>query len=75
MGERGRKPLPKGELTACQKEVLQLFSNGLDYRGVAQELSISHKTVLMHTEHIRNRLDASTLAHAVKIGVLKQWIV
>jgi DNA-binding NarL/FixJ family response regulator len=61
-------PNPALRLTSRERDVLRLLEQGLSHREIADRLSISHKTVGTHIEHIfaklgvRNRMQAVLLA-------------
>jgi len=60
---RGKRPLPCG-LTEREVEVLALVAIGRSNREVAQELSISQKTVARHLSNIFSKLGTSTRTEA-----------
>jgi len=60
---RGQRPLPGG-LTEREVEVLALVAIGRSNKDVAQELSISQKTVARHLSNIFIKLGASTRTEA-----------
>jgi HD-GYP domain-containing protein (c-di-GMP phosphodiesterase class II) len=51
-----RSPGHAGGLTAREVEVLVLFSRGMSKKQIAQDLTISAKTVSAHMEHIYTKL-------------------
>jgi DNA-binding CsgD family transcriptional regulator len=53
-----RKAWPAG-LTTREVEVLRLVAQGRSNRGIADDLSISEKTVRNHVEHIYTKLAVS----------------
>jgi DNA-binding NarL/FixJ family response regulator len=55
-------------LTGREQEVLGLLADGLTPAEVADDLTISRRTVGTHIEHIYAKLGARTRAHAVGIG-------
>lgn len=61
-------------LTKRELQVLRLFSQGLDYSTIAEELVISVHTVKAHTRSIREKLDAHTTEDAVRIATLHSLI-
>lgn len=64
------------ELTARQREVLQLIAEGNTTKEVAQKLSLSAKTVETHRLQLMERLDIHDLAglvrYAIRIGLVTQ---
>jgi DNA-binding NarL/FixJ family response regulator len=52
-------------LTRREREVLQLLATDLSTADIGRELTISPRTVATHTEHIFQKLQAHTRAHAV----------
>lgn len=55
-----RRPAPPAGLTPREVEVLVLLSRGRTNKAIADELSISPKTVGSHVEHIYRKLGVST---------------
>ncbi|MCI0627054.1 MAG: response regulator transcription factor [Acidobacteria bacterium] len=62
------------ELTARQREVLQLIAEGNTSKEIAQKLSLSAKTVEVHRLQLMERLDIHRLAglvrYAIRIGLV-----
>jgi two-component system, OmpR family, response regulator len=56
---------PDIALTGREREVLQLLATDLSTADIGRELTISPRTVATHTEHIFQKLQARTRAHAV----------
>ena len=52
-------------LSEREREVLQLVSDGISTRGIAQKLGISYSTVRSHIRSINNKLGAHTMLSAV----------
>jgi len=52
-----RQPGHAGGLTTREVEVLVLFSRGMSKKQIAQDLTISAKTVSAHMEHIYAKLE------------------
>ena len=59
--------LDKFDLSAREKEVLQLLVDGLDYRSIARQLSISPHTVRKHTANIYDKLHVSSKTQAINL--------
>jgi len=55
-------------LTHRETQVLQHLANGLSSREVAQKLGISYYTIKQHRVRIKQRLGATTFAHAIMIA-------
>ena len=53
------------QLTPREAEILGLLADGHSQRDMAQLLSISHRTVGLHIEHILGKLDVHSRAEAV----------
>jgi DNA-binding NarL/FixJ family response regulator len=60
-----RSPRGAGELTAREREVLQLIADGLASKQIALALGISERTVKFHTSSVLRKLDADNRAQAV----------
>ena len=56
-------------LTRRQREILQLYADGLSTESAAQRLGLSTETVRTHTKGVLARLEARDRAHAVAIGL------
>lgn len=55
----------KSVLTKKESEVLRLLSQGLSYKMVADEMSISYTTVNSHAKNIYQKLHISSLGEAI----------
>jgi DNA-binding NarL/FixJ family response regulator len=68
---RGLRPQPEGNgngkpsLTPRESEVLGLLARGSSQRAIANQLSISPKTVATHIQHLLGKLDAHSRAELV----------
>jgi DNA-binding NarL/FixJ family response regulator len=62
------------ELTARQREVLNLAAQGLSNREIGTDLELSPQTVRRHLQAIRVKLSARNTAHAVAIALTKKFI-
>jgi two-component system response regulator NreC len=60
-------------LTSREREVLQLLAEGRSNRDIAEELSISIKTVESHRSNIMNKLEVSSKAELIKYALRKGW--
>lgn len=56
------------KLTAREREVLELASQGLSNETIASYLGIALGTVRRHTKHVTQKLQAENRAHAVRRG-------
>jgi DNA-binding NarL/FixJ family response regulator len=61
-------------LTRRQREILQLYANGLSTVDAAQRLGVSTETVRTHTKAVLSRLEARDRTHAVAIGMRSSLI-
>ncbi len=66
-GERGKTATT--ELTARQREVLQLVSEGRGTKDIATILNVSVKTVEFHKSRIMRELDIHTIADLTKYAI------
>jgi two-component system, NarL family, response regulator len=64
-----RKTNGRRGLTRRQREILQLFANGLSTETAARTLGLSIETVRTHTKGALARLEARDRTHAVAIGL------
>jgi two-component system, NarL family, nitrate/nitrite response regulator NarL len=55
---------PRGELTAREREIVELVALGLSNKAIAARLVVSPKTVGHHVEHIYRKIGSSTRAAA-----------
>ncbi len=60
---------PTGRLSPREQQVLQLIANGSENKQVARELGISEATVKTYIRGIFERLDVSSRAEAVAVGL------
>lgn len=58
-------PVPLPELTARERELLDLVARGLDNLAISRRLTLSPKTVRNHLSHILAKLQAATRAEAI----------
>jgi NarL family two-component system response regulator LiaR len=61
-------------LTERELEVLGLAAKGMTNREIAQELSLSTRTVQAHLSHIFTKLDVGSRTEAVLYGLRKGWL-
>lgn len=62
------------DLTPRQTEVLAMIAEGLQCAEIAGRLGISRRTVEATTNHLKRRIGANSLAHAVAIAIGKGLI-
>jgi DNA-binding CsgD family transcriptional regulator len=62
------------DLTPKEKTILRYIVRGLSNKNIAQELSISIKTVETHRANIMNKLDIHKLVDLVKFGIKNRII-
>ncbi len=61
-------------LTRRQRQILQLYANGLSTQTAAKRLGLSTETVRTHTKAVLSRLEARDRTHAVAIGLRSSLI-
>ena len=66
-------PRPEGELTAREREVAALLSEGLTNGELARRLYISPKTVAVHVSNILMKLHLSNRAEVAAWAVRTGW--
>ena len=63
------EPAADAQLTAREREVLQLVAEGRSAKEIAAELRISAKTAQFHKANLMRRLDLHTTAELVKYAI------
>jgi two-component system nitrate/nitrite response regulator NarL len=67
-------PAPTEELTAREREVLQLLAEGLPNKAIAARLTISEHTVKFHVNAILTKLGVQSrteaVVRAVRLGLI-----
>jgi two-component system, NarL family, response regulator len=61
-------------LTRRQREILQLYANGLSTEHAAKRLGLSTETIRTHSKAVLSRLEARDRTHAVAIGLRSSLI-
>ena len=61
--------LPGELLTPREREVLQLIAEGYTNNAIADELTISVKTVEKHRSNLMNKLDVHDLASLIRTAI------
>jgi DNA-binding NarL/FixJ family response regulator len=76
-GTRGKRPVGKSpfeQLTARQREILQLIAEGYTTKEIAAKLGLSVKTVETHRMELMKRLDvhdvAGLIRYAIRMGLV-----
>jgi DNA-binding NarL/FixJ family response regulator len=69
-----RRPGSDRALTRRQRQILQLYADGLSTENTAQRLGVSTETVRSHTKAVISRLEARDRTHAVAIGLRSSLI-
>jgi DNA-binding NarL/FixJ family response regulator len=66
---------PGEELTAREREVLQLLAAGMSNRAIARELDISEHTAKFHVNGILAKLGASSRTEAVVAAARRALVI
>ena len=69
-----KKPAPPQILSERELDVLKLASKGLSNQDIADELSLSLRTVQGHLGHIFNKLQVSSRTEAVVRALKEGWV-
>jgi len=64
----------RAELSARELQVLQLMSEGLPNKQIAQRLGISNSTAKFHVASVLTKLDATSRTEAVTVGLRRGLI-
>lgn len=71
-GKQPRGPGPVGRLSNRELQILQMLGRGLSSRQVADALHLSIKTVEVHRQRIKGKLDLKTSAQLVQFAA--NWV-
>jgi len=66
--------IEENDLTSREKEILKELTEAKSYKQIADDLSISAKTVGNHVQNIYAKLQVSSKAEAVKMAYEKNWV-
>ena len=69
MRQKELKPDPSTDLTAREREVLQLLAEGKNIKQIASDLDLSRKTIESHRQRIMNKLSIYDTAGLVKFAL------
>jgi len=72
--DKGQRQEPPETLSQREMEVLHLATQGLSNQDIADELSLSLRTVQAHLGHIFNKLRVSSRTEAVVRALKEGWI-
>ena len=62
------------QLSEREKEILRSLCQGLEYKEIAEKLSISPNTVKKHVIHIYEKLHVNNKAHALRIAYTRNLL-
>ena len=62
-------PSPTSELTAREREVLQLLAEGATMRGISLKLHVSIKTIETHRKNVMLKLKTHSIAELTKLAI------
>lgn len=60
--------IPTPRLTARENQFLQLLADGYSYAEIQQTMGIANRTCKAHSQHLRYRLGANSMPHAIAIA-------
>jgi FixJ family two-component response regulator len=67
LGEHERIKAHLGELTPREREVLDLMTQGLQNKSIAQKLAISPRTIEIHRARVMEKMNAHSVAELVRM--------
>jgi DNA-binding NarL/FixJ family response regulator len=62
------------QLSEREKEILRFLCQGLEYKEIAEKLTISPNTVKKHVIHIYDKLHVNNKAHALRIAYTRNLL-
>ncbi len=74
VGEVRRPPAAAAELTAREREVLELIARGMPNKAIALRLSLSEKTVKAHVSAVLRKLDVTDRTQAALKAVRERLV-
>ncbi|CNI96512.1 response regulator transcription factor [Yersinia vastinensis] len=69
-----QQPQQLAVLTPREKEIFQLLVNGISVKSIAEQLSLSHKTVHVHRANILGKLNCETTVELVHFALQHQLL-
>jgi DNA-binding NarL/FixJ family response regulator len=69
LAETVKSPPPRVDLSPRQRQIVQLVARGLSSKAIADELSLSTRTVENHRLHIRQRLNLHDVASFTRFAI------
>lgn len=66
---------PAAVLSDREREVLQMLAEGNNAKEIARRLSLSHKTVNVHRQHIMDKLDLHSVAELTRYAVSERIVI
>jgi DNA-binding NarL/FixJ family response regulator len=74
VGELRRGPDAGADLTAREREVLELIARGMPNKAIALRLSLSEKTVKAHVSAVLRKLDVTDRTQAALKAVRERLV-
>jgi two-component system, NarL family, invasion response regulator UvrY len=69
LARSGARHDPLADLTPRELQTLSLLSHGKPYGRIAEDLSVSYKTVVNHASQLKQKLNAKNLPELISIAV------